>query len=238
MKNKKIFVLSISALLFMGIIFTASGYHEYIKNWEGPAHVHCSHDASIASVNGTISLAVNETGTLAPYQAFTLSIDVSNFSEALVDPFYGRIMLGVPGNGAGDNAKFSLPLGHQLLNRRESVDVWGSYNDDTDGNADNDNVFTLLAPGKAGNYTLMGLAIAGVNQSGAFADTVEHAEVNITYIEGTIDIEVVAPELPADVGGDGGAIPGGLLTVIIGSTFAASTILVLSIRKKLRKKEL
>ncbi|HEC40256.1 MAG TPA: hypothetical protein ENI29_18600 [bacterium] len=193
----------------------------------------------------TLSLSV--AGDLEPYQLFNVSLDVKNFTEALVDPFYGKIMLGIPGVGeegvSMDNHLFSTPLGEHVLNRREEVDEWGSINEDTKltsrGNpSPHDVTFELLAPGKAGNYTLMGLAICGVNQSGDFAGSVESAEVNITYIEGTIDIEVVGPAVNGGDGDAGGAISGGLLTVVIGSTFAASTILVLSIRKKVRKREL
>ncbi len=240
MKNKKIFVFSITALLFLGVMFTANAYHEYISTWEGPAHVHCDHFASTESVNASLTLTLSETGDLEPFQAFNVSLALLNFTEALVDPYYGRVMFGIPGEGAADNVEFSAPLGIQTLHRRKSVDAWGSYNEDSvlesHGSITNmDCTFTLLAPGVAGNYTIMGLAIVGVNQSGDFADTVEHAEMNITYVEGTVDIEVVGPAVN---GGDGGAISGGLLTVVIGSTFAASTILVLSIRKKLRKREL
>ena len=242
MMKKKIFVFSISALLFIGVIFSANAYHEYITTWEGPAHEHCGHDASTASVNGTLTLTLNFTGTLEPYQMFEIAIEVNNFTEATLDPFYNRTMLGIPGVGEEgvviDNHLFSSPLGEHVLNRREEVDRWGSYDESMGTRSDTDTIFKLLAPDKAGNYTLMALAICGVNQSGVFADSVEHAEVNITYIEGTVDIEVVGPAVNGGNGGDGGVISGGLLTVVIGSTFAASTILVLSIRKKVRKREL
>ena len=131
MKNKKIFVFSITALLFMGVIFSANAYHEYITTWEGPAHEHCGHDASTASVNGTLTLTLNFTGTLEPYQMFEIAIEVNNFTEATLDPFYNKTMLGIPGVGEEgvviDNHLFSSPLGEHILNRRENVDRWGSY---------------------------------------------------------------------------------------------------------------
>ncbi len=237
MMKKKIFVFSITALLFMGVIFSANAYHEYITTWEGPAHLHCGHDESNESVLGSLVLTVNETGSLEPYQMFEITIEVLNFTEVTVDPYYNRTMIGIPGVGEEgvvmDNHLFSSPLGEHILNRREEVDRWGSYDESTATRSDTDCLFKLLAPGKAGTYTLMALAIAAVNQSGDFADTVEHADMNITYIEETVTITVVA------AGGAGApSISGGLLTVIIGSTFAASTILILSIRKKVRKKEL
>lgn len=230
MMKKKVFVFLISALLFMGVIYSVSAYHEYIKTWEGPQHTHCGHDESNASVLGSLVLSINETGDLAPYQVFELEIDVLNFTESLGDPFYGRIMVGVPGVGAEgvdiDNDKFSLPLGTQRFNRRESVDAYGSYDP-----GDTDNVFTLLAPSVAGTYDLMGLAIAGVNQSSSFADTVEHAEVNITYIEGTIQITVVGV---APGGDGGGSIPGFITLALLSSIGVTVLVVVLTVRRKKR----
>ena len=235
MMKKKIFVLSITALLFMGVIFSANAYHEYITTWEGPLHEHCGHDASTPSAIGTLVLAVNETGNLEPYQVFTLQISVLNFTEALLDPYYGKIMIGVPGVGEEgvviDNHLFSSPLGTHILNRRESVDDWGSYDEDDGTRADDDTIFTLLAPGEAGTYTLMGLAIAGVNQSGDFADTVEHADMNITYIEGTTTITVVAP----DGGGDGGTIAGDILLITVSSAFVVTIVVVVKKKNKMKK---
>jgi hypothetical protein len=236
--KKKIFVLSITALLFIGVVFSVNGYHEYITTWEGPAHEHCGHDASTPSVNGTMTLSLSVTGDLSPYQPFNVSLDVKNFTEALVDPYYGKIMLGIPGEGdlgvVMDNHLFSSPLGQARLNRRESVDAWGSVNEDSKLTAHGggpslmDCTFTLLAPGTAGTYTLMGLAIAGVNQSSSFADTVEHAEVNITYIEATIQVTVVGT---APVG-DGGAIPGFLTLTVISTLGITVAIVILNIRRR------
>ncbi|MHA1986438.1 MAG: hypothetical protein ACW98D_07360 [Promethearchaeota archaeon] len=227
MMRKKIFVLTITALLFMGVIFSVNGYHEYIKTWEGPQHTHCGHDASTPSVLGSLVLSINETGNLSPYQAFELEIDVLNFTESLGDPFYGRIMVGVPGVGALgvviDNARFALPLGEQRFNRRESVDAYGSYDP-----GDTDNIFTLLAPGVAGTYDLMGLAIAGVNQSSLFADTVEHAEVNISYIEEIIQITVVGTPPVGD------SIPGFITLVLLSSVGTTVLVVVLTVRRKKR----
>ena len=229
MIKKKIFVISITALLFMGVIYYVDAYHEYIKTWEGPQHEHCGHDASTPSAIGTLVLSLNETGDLAPYQAFELEVDVLNFTESLGDPFYGRIMVGVPGVGALgvdiDNHMFALPLGEQRFNRRESVDAHGSYDP-----GDTDNIFTLLAPRVAGTYDLMALAICGVNQSSAFADTVEHAEVNITYIEGVIQVTVV--------GGGGGtgdqAIPGFLTLALLSSMSVTIAAVILTVRRRKR----
>lgn len=236
MMKKKICVLAISLFLFMGVIISANAYHEYITTWEGPAHEHCGHDASTPSENGTLVLTVNETGNLEPYQVFELTIEVLNFTEALEDPYYGRIMIGVPGLGEEgvdiDNHLFSSPLGEHSLNRREAVDDWGSYDESMGTRSDEDCLFRLLAPDKAGTYTLMGLAIAAVNQSGDFADTVEHADMNITYIEETVTITVVAS---AENGGGGTSTIPGFITVVMLSSIGATVLaVVLFVRRKRR----
>lgn len=222
--KKKIFVLSISAFLFIGVIFSANAYHEYISRWEGVGHGGCSHSGpgTIASVTGTLVLTVNETGNLAPYQLFTLEIDVLNFTEAIPDPYYGRIMVGIPGM-IGDNDDFSLSPGSQILNRRESVDAYGSYNPN-----DTDNVFELMAPGAAGTYTLYGLALAGVNQSSVFSDTVEHAEVNITFVEDSVTITIVAQSVPEAPG-----IPGYALPVMVATVAVVAAVLIIKRKRKL-----
>jgi len=237
MMKKKIFVFSISLFLFLGVIVSANAYHEYITTWEGPAHEHCGHDASNPSVTGSLVLTVNETGTLEPYQVFEITIEVLNFTEALEDPYHGKIMIGIPGVGEEgvdiDNHLFSSPLGEHILNRRESIDDWGSYDESMGTRSDTDCLFKLLAPNKAGTYTLMALAIAAVNQSGVFADTVEHADMNITYIEETVTIVVVAaPEI--DDGGNGGTIPGFITIVLLSSVGVTIISVVLAVRRKKR----
>jgi hypothetical protein len=104
------------------------------------------------------------------------------------------------------------------LNRGEQVDVYGSYNPN-----DNDNKFDLVAPSKAGTYTLVALAIAGMNQTDASA-------YNLTYIEDSIQITVEGSS-PVDAG----TIPGASLTIIIGSITAVSASLIFIIRKRTKK---
>lgn len=227
MMKKNIFVLSITAFLFLGVIFSVNAYHEYIYRWEGADHGGCAHDGpgAIASVTGTLVLTVNETGNLAPYQLFTLEIDVLNFTEAIPDPYYGRIMVGIPGM-IGDNDDFSISPGSQNFNRRESVDAYGSYNP-----GDTDNVFELMAPGVAGTYTLYGLALAGVNQSSDFSDKVEAAEMNITFVQDSVTITVVAPEAPPTPEAPG--IPGYALPVIVATVAVVSAVLIIKRKRKL-----
>ncbi|MBY8984255.1 MAG: hypothetical protein KGD65_04235 [Candidatus Lokiarchaeota archaeon] len=223
-KTKLLSVLIFSALIF-GVIGGAVGYQEYLYRWEdngeGGTHSGCHHDDSVESVNGTLVLTVNETGNLSPGQAFTLEIDVLNFTEATIDPYVrsgkGRVSVGLPGY-KGDNAKFTLALNHQTLNRGESLDEWGSYDP-----SNTNNVFELFAPMEAGTFELWAVVMAAMNQT-------DMESANITYVEDFVSITVVAPSGAAAQP----SIPGGLLTIIISSTVAISTILVIRMRKRLR----
>lgn len=230
MKKTKIFALLIFSALIFGVIGGVVGYQEYLYRWEdnggGGTHGGCHHDDSVPSVIGTLVLTVNETGNLSPGQAFTLEIDVLNFTEATVDPYVrsgsGRVSVGLPGY-KGDNAKFTLALNHQTLNRGEKLDQWGSYDP-----GDTDNVFELFAPMEAGTFELWAVVMAAMNQT----DT---ESFNITYVEDFVTITVVAPSGPA-TGPE--TISGGLLVVILSCTLGVSTILTLRIRKRARRIEL
>ena len=228
MMKKKIFVLTISAFMFFGVIFSVNAYHEYIYRWEGTDHGGCAHDGpgAIASVTGTLVLTVNETGNLAPYQLFTLEIDVLNFTEVIPDPYYGRMMVGIPGK-IGDNDDFTLSPGSHLFKRRESVNAYGSYNP-----GDTDNVFELMAPGVAGTYTLYGLALAGVNQSSDYADRVANAEMNITFVQDSVTITVVAPEAPPTPEAPG--IPGYALPVMVATVAVVSAVLIIKRKRHIK----
>lgn len=209
----------------MGIIGGAVGYQEYIYRWinngAGGTHGACHGSANTkASVNGTLVLSINVTGNLSPLQHFTLEVDVLNFTEANLNPYEGRFTLGVPGY-QGDNAKFTSSLADQTLNRREQVDVWGSYDP-----SDDDNKFKLRAPTQAGTYDLVAVAIAAVNQTDSSA-------YNITYVQGLIQITVVG-----SIGSTPATISGGILVIIVGSSLAVSIVLIFSVRMRMRKKEL
>jgi len=227
-KTKLVSLLIFSALIF-GAIGSAVAYQEYLYRWvddgDGGTHGGCHHDESVPSVLGTLVLTVNETGSLSPGQAFTLEIDILNFTEATVDPYTrsgaGRVSVGLPGY-LGDNAKFTLSLNHQTLNRGEKLDDWGSYDP-----SDTDNVFELFAPMEAGTFDLYAVVMAAMNQT-------DKESYNITFIQDSVQITVVAT---SETGGDG-TISGGLLAIIVGSTFVASTILILRVKKRARKREL
>ena len=218
MKKTKILSLLIFLTLFMGIAGAAIGYQEYLYNWSGGTHAAPCHGTTNTreSVNGSLVLSVNVTGNLSPEQHFTLEIDILNFTETNLSPYNSRVTIGVPGH-VGDNALFTSSLASQTVNRRESVDGYGSYNP-----GDNDNKFDLVAPSEAGTYTLVALAICGVNQTDASA-------YNITYIQDSIQITVVGPNPPSS------GIPGANLPIVVGSIAAVSASLIVIIRKRMKK---
>jgi len=224
LKKTKILSLLIFITLFMGIAGAVIGYQEYLYRWNndgnGGTHGGCHGGANTkASVTGTLVLSINETGDLSPSQHFTLEVDILNFTEANLVPYDGRVTVGVPGY-QGDNALFTSSLASQTLNRRESVDTYGSYNP---GN--NNNKFELIAPSKAGTYTLFAVVICAVNQTDA-------SPYNLTYVENSIQITVVGPTPPAS------GIPGANLPIVIGSIVAVSASLIVIIRKRTKKRGL
>jgi len=231
MSKKKIFVISITALLFMGVIFSVNAYHEYIgwaaggDQWEGAGHDGCGHQGvtgAIASVNATLDLTLNFTGDLAPREIFELEIDVLNFTEALATVYARRIMLSIP-SGVGDNHLFSSPIGAQTFNRRERVDsTWGSYNP-----SDDDNVFILEAPKEAGVYDLYGLVLVAMNHSAG-----DGSAYNITFVQDSVSITVVAPsDPPADPPASG--IPGYILPVMVATIAIVGAVLIIKRKRQL-----
>ena len=220
MKKTKILSLTIFLTLLIGITGATLGYQEYFYRWvEGTTHGGCHGGANTKeSVTGTLVLSINVTGDLSPSQHFTLEVDILNFTEANLDPYDGRFTVGVPGH-QGDNALFASSLASQTLNRKESVDIYGSYDP-----GDNDNKFDLIAPSEAGTYTLVALVIAGMNQTDISA-------YNLTYVQDSIEITVAGSPTPTN----GGTINGANLTIVIGSILAVSTSLILIKRKRMKR---
>ncbi|MBY9013069.1 MAG: hypothetical protein KGD70_11910 [Candidatus Lokiarchaeota archaeon] len=222
MKKTKILSLAIFLTLLIGITGATLGYQEYFYMWKdngnGGSHNSChGTDNNRESTIGSLVLSVNVTGNLSPLQHFTLEVDILNFTEANEAQYEGRVTVGVPGH-QGDNALFTSSLGSQTLNRRESVNIYGSYNP-----SNNNNKFDLVAPSGAGTYTLVALAIAGMNQTDASA-------YNLTYVQDSIQITVVGP---TPSGPD--TIFGANLAVIIGSILAVSTGTFFMIRKRMKR---
>ncbi|MFW9950594.1 MAG: hypothetical protein ACFFKA_10790 [Candidatus Thorarchaeota archaeon] len=222
MKKTKILSLAIFLTLLVGITGATMGYQEYFYRWkddgEGGSHDSCHGvNNNRESVMGSLVLTINVTGNLSPLQHFTLEIDILNFTEANEAQYEGRVTIGVPGH-QGDNALFTSSLASQTLNRRESVDTYGSYNP-----GDNDNKFDLVAPNQAGTYTLVALAIAGMNQSTLSA-------YNLTYVQDSIQITV-----EGSTPSDGGTIFGANLIIVIGSILAVSTSVIFIVRRRIKR---
>ncbi len=215
MRMKQKISLLLFGLILFASISTAFGYHEYIYRWEddGAVGVGC-HGSATASENGTMVLTLNVTGTLEPLEEFNVTITLSGFTEALLDPYDDRFTLGIGGE-MGDSPEFSSSKNENVIKRREKVDENGTYENPKDryGNLSYSNVFILLAPANPGTYALGAVAIAGMNQ------TDEHYYAQI-YVEGSIEITVVGPETTP-------AIPGfQALYIIVPSVIVAMAVLL------------
>ena len=243
--NKKLISLTILAILAIGSLGSVYSYQEYLYRWvdrgSGEEHGGCAHDDNhdpLESVNATLTITLETTGTIEPYDEIEISFDILNFTEALADPYHRRFSHGIAGY-VGDNSEFYMNNSHQYMNRGERVDsVWGSYVDDSDAE------YILYAPKEAGSYTLVVTAMAAMNNSlrgdnitwgnwiiDEGGDDVKLA-YDIVYIEGSIVIEVVAP---AENGGGGGStIPGFITAVMLSSVGVAILAVLLTVRRKRR----
>jgi len=244
--NKKLISLAILSIIAFGSLASVYGYQEYFYRWvdrgSGEEHGGCAHDDNhdpLESVNATLTITLETTGTIEPYDEIEISFDIFNFTEALAAPYDRRFSHGIAGY-VGDNSDFLMNNSHQYMNRGERVDsVWGSYVDDSDAE------YILYAPKEAGSYTLVVTAMAAMNNSlrgdnitwdgkliDEGGDDVKLA-YDIVYIEGSIVIEVIAP---AENGGGGGGstIPGFITAVMLSSVGVAILAVVLIVRRKRR----
>ena len=232
--NKKLISLAILSIIVFGSLASVYGYQEYIYRWmddgESETHGGCGHEeeGTTESTAGTLTITLETAGTINPYDEIEISFDILNFTEALIDAHFTnssrsgeswRVTHGIPGY-RGDNSLFLMNNSHQFINRGESLDEYGSMIDDNDAS------YILYAPKAAGVYTLVVVAMGALNQTDLEA-------YNITYIEGSIDITVVAP---AENGGGGGGstIPGFITAVMLSSVGVAILAVVLTVRRKRR----
>ena len=241
MSKKKLFVISITALLFVGVICSVYGYQEYFYRWvdrgSGEEHGGCAHDNNhdpLESVTGTLVVTLETTGDIAPHGEIEISFDIFNFTEAIPAPYERRFSHGIAGF-VGDNSQFYMNNSYQYMNRGERVDAtYGSYVDDSDAS------YILYAPKEAGTYTLIVTAMAAMNNSlrgvnitwnGGFleegGDDVKLA-YDIVYVEGSIDIVVVAPATPPAPG-----IPGYMLPVMVTTVAIVGAILIIKRKRQL-----
>ncbi len=211
-----------------GLIGAVVGYQEYIHEFTGPSHSWGCHGAGSASVGGSLILQVNETGTLAPNQAFELRIQVRNFTEAVAAPYLSRVTIGVPGEYL-DNARFSLAsLAGQNLNRREQLNATADYSNFNFSSGlylDVDNLFVLRAPDTAGNFNLGAVAIAAFNGTAPS----NSADYTPRWVLGSVTITVVAPTGTPD------ALPGYFTPVVVAAIgVGVITVAAIALKKKNR----
>ncbi|MBY8991247.1 MAG: hypothetical protein KGD58_10880 [Candidatus Lokiarchaeota archaeon] len=218
MRRNKIYIFTILTVFFVSIIGGASAYHEYIYTFDY-SHTAGCHNGNAndgESSTGNLTITLTPSGTLETLQAFTISVFIHNFTELDNSAYQNRTTIGIS-KDLGNNSAFLRDVSDVSFSRRVKVDQYGSDLTPT--------VLGAIAPETPGTYELVITAVAAMNQSDASA-------YNFTFAKGTISVTVVAST------GGGGTISGGLLTIIIGSTFAVSTVLIVTMRKRINKREL
>ena len=231
MRKLKLTVMFILPLLLLGIIGGTFAYRGYINEFSGGTHGGCHGSSDTEeSATGAMTLTISPSGSLDTDEDFVLTVEVTDFMEPYeeTDSYNTNMLVGISGE-LGDNAEFMRNL--------DGVIFWTGK---VDSNGDVDEhlgygqtvgdpfEFELIAPSTAGTYTLVISAIAAANHTGG-----EHGAYppfNITYINTEITITVVAG------GGDGGAIPGSILAITIGSVFVVTTVIILKKKNILKKK--
>ena len=231
LKKTKLIPSIILVVLFSSMIGAAVAWRGFINEFTGATHGGC-HGSSktVQSENGTLTISLTPGGDLTTDQAFTLQVTaLLDFTEANLADYDGRVMIGLSGE-LGDNADFSrsLNITNQLFFEAE-VPTNGSTTTERHGDP---MIFDLIAPETVGNYEIVVCAISAANRSVWHPG---YSYYNITFATGSIFVDVVAPSGPAAAPG---TISGGLLAIIIGSTFAISTILVVRMRKRVRMKKI
>jgi hypothetical protein len=217
MKRRNLLKLSILAVLLISIVGSASAYHEYIYTFDGATHGAC-HGTPLGESTGNLTVTLSPGTTLDPLEVFTISVVINNFTELDNSAYQNRTTIGIS-KDLGDNAEFLRSVSNKSFSRRVKVDEYGSDLTPT--------TLGAIAPETPGTYELVITAVAAINQSTANA-------YNITFAQGSVTVTVVAPSGPAAAA----TISGGILTVIVGSTLTVSTILILRMRKKVRKRDL
>ncbi len=221
MRRRNILKLSIIAILLVSVIGGASAYHEYIYTFEEDhtAGCHNGNANNGESVIGNLTITITPSGSLETLQAFTIDVVINNFTELDNSAYENRTTIGIS-KDLGDNAAFLRGVSNKSFSRRTKVDKYGSDLTPT--------TLDAVAPQTAGVYELVITAVAAMNQS-------DESGYNFTFAKGSISVTVVAPTGPAAAPG---TISGGILTIILGSVFTVSTVIILKMRKRFRKKEL
>ncbi len=217
MRRRNFLKLAILAILLVSIVGGASAYHEYVYTFDynHTAGCHNGNANDGESAIGNLTITLTPSGSLETLKAFTISVIINNFTELDNSAYQNRTTIGIS-KDLGNNSAFLRSVSDKSFSRRVKVDEYGSDLTPTELGA--------IAPETPGTYLLVITAVAAMNQS-------DESAYNFTFAKGSISVTVVAAST-------GGSISGGLLTIIIGSTFAVSAVLILRMRKKFRKKEL
>lgn len=220
MRRKKIFTLSILAVLFVSVIGGASAYHEYIYTFEDDhtASCHGGDWSMLGESYGNLTVTLTPSGDLETLEAFTISVVINNFTELDNSAYQNRTTIGISSD-LGNNSVFLRSVSDKSFSRRVKVDA----------NGDDLTPTTLgaIAPETPGTYELVITAVAAMNQS-------TEAPYNFTFAKGSLMVNVVAPAGPAAAGSISGGIIGITLSVVVGVT----TIVLLQMRKRIRKRNI
>jgi hypothetical protein len=212
--NKKIFRMFIVFFFVFVAIGTVSAWPSHMIEWEKTDHGSCHFGSYTVSTSGVMSATLTSSGTKEPGEEFSVTIDITGFTEAADE----HVMIGFSARLA-DNDEFFLGVQEdEGAFFAEGVEVGL----DSSGDANNTVTLVFFAPTTDGNYTLSIIAAEG----GESFPTA-HA---FDYIELLINVVV---ETPAS---GGGAIPGFDLLVITGvGLLTVVTVLLIVVRKGKKK---
>ena len=136
--NKKISSFLITTILFLSIMGFVIARTSQFNDFTGEGHSSC-HGNITESINGYVSLSSSSGSSVIPSETFTITIQVSSFTEAQGNNIEGGFPSGSP--GLGDNKDFSFDFTQQ------SVAIDGSGNSATID-------FQVTAPTTEQTYTL------------------------------------------------------------------------------------
>jgi hypothetical protein len=136
--NKKISSFLITSILFLSIMGFVIARTSQFNDFTGEGHSSC-HGNITESTNGYVSLSSSSGSSVNPSETFTITIQVSSFTEAQGNDIEGGFPSGSP--GLGDNKDFSFD------STQQSVAIDGSGNSATID-------FQVTAPTTEQTYTL------------------------------------------------------------------------------------
>jgi len=218
-KTKLISLIVLSALVFGILGSSAFAYHEYIYTFDGDSHTGGCHAGSTndgESVTGSLDVTITPSGNLEPLQVFTISVAIDSFTELDNSAYQNRTTIGIS-KEFGDNSAFLRGVENKSFSRRIKVDA--------DGNLLTPTELGAIAPETPGEYTLVIVAIAAMNQS-------TEAGYNFIFAQGSVTVTVAAP---ANGGGGGPTIAGDILLITVGSAFVVTMVVVIKKKHKIKK---